>query len=32
VYWGLEPFVEGRDWRERYATIFLTESAQEARR
>jgi chemotaxis methyl-accepting protein methylase len=26
-YWGLEPFAERRGWRERYATIFLTRSA-----
>lgn len=30
VYWGLEPFAEQRDWRERYATIYLTRSAHAA--
>jgi chemotaxis methyl-accepting protein methylase len=32
VYWGLEPFAERRNWRERYATIFLTGSAHAAQR
>jgi len=30
VYWGLEPFAERRNWRERYATIYLTHSAHAA--
>lgn len=30
VYWGLEPFAESRNWRERYATIYLTHSAHAA--
>jgi len=32
VYWGLEPFAERRNWRERYATIYLTRSAQAEQR
>jgi chemotaxis protein methyltransferase CheR len=32
VYWGLEPFTERRNWRERYATIYLTRSAHAAQR
>jgi chemotaxis protein methyltransferase CheR len=32
VYWGLEPFAERRNWRERYATIYLTSSAHAAQR
>ena len=30
VYWGLEPFAKSRNWRERYATIYLTPSARVA--
>lgn len=30
VYWGLEPFAERRNWRERYATIYLTHAAHAA--